>query len=143
MEIDKLLQACKSGDIEILIREIDQEDVNKTNSLGWSPLTVSCFHGNFSVAKFLLEKGADPNSCNIKGTTAVMYAKTAADRDGKYDILDLLLECGADINARDALGKSALDYVLEYKNAALEDYFRSKGALKSSEISPDHSLHAP
>ncbi|KAL8875117.1 MAG: hypothetical protein Q9198_006479 [Flavoplaca austrocitrina] len=63
------------------------------------PLQAACDHGNENAVRFLLEKGADPNT--IGGSIWLGNVHTplqmAAYR-GKLSVIKLLLECGADPN---------------------------------------------
>ena len=52
-----------------------------------------------------LDEGANPNSANSNGTTALM---TAAENNTNARILRALLEAGADVNARNRKGNTAL-----------------------------------
>ena len=57
------------------------------------------------ILKRLLDAGADPNSPDPQGTTALMIS---ARTDGGTEAVKLLLERGANVNARDSVQTSAL-----------------------------------
>ena len=53
---------------------------------------IACRNGHFSVAAFLLERGADVNACGYFGAPALHWAAT----NGHRDVVEWLLACGAD-----------------------------------------------
>ena len=62
-------------------------------------------HGNLAEVKKLLDDGADVNTKDKNGITALMLASS----DGNTDIVELLLAQGADVNAKNTQGKTALE----------------------------------
>ena len=54
--------------------------------------------------KLLLENQADPNACDSKGYTALVWAAKL----GQFGCLEMLVQHGADINMYDEEGTSAL-----------------------------------
>ena len=60
---------------------------NMANNHGWTPLSHSIFYNKIETVKVLLEAGADPNTVNINGTSALMMACSK----GHTDIVKLLL----------------------------------------------------
>lgn len=89
----------------------------------------ACRNGDYGACVALIAAGEDVNAANHRGTTPLMYAKTAAFGSGEYRILDLLLANGADINARDKAGRTALDYTIE-RAESLAAYLRDQGACR-------------
>lgn len=60
--INFLLELLKKGDFEGIQKQIqDGFDINKQNSVGFTVLHSVVFEGKISLAKTLLELGADPN----------------------------------------------------------------------------------
>lgn len=53
-----------------------------------------------------MNNGAKPNTLNLNGATALIYAATF----GQTELAKALLEKGADKNIKDRMGKTALDY---------------------------------
>eukprot|EP01135_Chromosphaera_perkinsii_P002083 Nk52_evm17s217 gene=Nk52_evmTU17s217 len=60
--------AVRRNDVQllrVLVDKLDEEDaevdLNQRHPMGWTALMVACVNGNLPMAKFLLEKGADPN----------------------------------------------------------------------------------
>ncbi len=80
---------------------------------GWTPLIVAAHGQKKDVVDVLLAHGADANACGKKGTTVLMYAKTALVGQAAPDlsILRALLDAGADPARHDALGKDIFHYL--------------------------------
>ncbi|WP_201610400.1 formyltransferase family protein [Psychrobacter submarinus] len=85
--------------------------VNDRNSKGWSPIIVAAYHGRRDLVEFLLDKGADINDRNYRGTTVLMYAKDYALKNNDYSFFKFLVEQGADFSLKDWSGKSLPDYI--------------------------------
>jgi len=113
--VDKLsevldrLASCNRAELPTLLKHI--AGVHDRNEKGWSPIIVSAYHGNFEAVEHLLSLGADPNDCNYKGTTVLMYAKDFSLKETNKKIFDLLKNYGADPNIEDFNGKVLKDYV--------------------------------
>jgi ankyrin repeat protein len=80
--------------------------------------------GNADVAKLLLEKGADANSPDNYGRTAL----TRAVLLGQADMVKLLLDKGADINAVDKYGWTPLMFAASQGQPDVLRYLLDKGA---------------
>ena len=111
-----LLFASRDGHVEAA-RALVEEGAN-VNNLGegekLSPLVMAIVNGHFDLAKYFLEKNADPNSANIEGLTALYavldmqwapYAwrpqPIASQESTSYlELMKMLLEHGANPNAR-------------------------------------------
>jgi methionyl-tRNA formyltransferase len=85
--------------------------IHDRNEKGWSPIIVSAYHGNFEAVKYLLDNGADPNDCNYKGTTVLMYSKDFSLKNMSKRVFELLRNAGADLSIKDFSGKILEDYV--------------------------------
>ena len=64
--------------LEYLISPPISLDVNQADKEGCTPLYMACYKGNFEVVKCLIENGADPGICCVKGSTALHIC---AERD--------------------------------------------------------------
>ena len=69
---------------------------------GSTPLMYAALYGDSDWVRLLLESGADPNSRNDAGTTALMWALADAEKTR------LLLDHRADVNARSDDGRTPL-----------------------------------
>ena len=72
---------------------------------GLTPVSLACSNANARILKRLLDAGADPNSPDPQGTTALMIA---ARTEGGTEAVKLLLERGANVNAKDSVQPTAL-----------------------------------
>jgi len=82
-------------------------------------LLKACQNSNLELAELLLKDGADVNTKDTEGTTALMAA-ASAPRGINWQLMELLLKRGVDVNARDKNGKTALMLAFDkgYLNAA-------------------------
>ncbi len=87
-------------------------------------LISACTRGNLSEAKKSINEGADVNSPDSSGRTALIEAAWS----GNTDIVKLLLEKGADINAADKSGFSALMRAAEEGHTAIVTLLIQNGA---------------
>lgn len=88
-------------------------DINETAQDGTSPILVAVMNGHYSLANFLLSKGANPNLADSKGRAALYAAvdmrnlewSTRPAPPGKeptteLDLINALVAHRADLNAR-------------------------------------------
>src|SRR5262249_36774345 len=76
--------------------------VNATGDHDWTPLMYAALYGDAAAVRLLLDHGANPNTQNEDGGTALMYALEDAPK------VELLLKSGANPNLRSGEGKTAL-----------------------------------
>lgn len=83
----------------------------------WTALMVATGSGNPTIVRLLLEAGANVNTRNDNGFTALMDAAYHASNKAEQqkhpwppcaEIVKLLIQHGADVNAKDKDGKTAL-----------------------------------
>jgi ankyrin repeat protein len=87
-------------------------DVNQTMADGTSAMIVAIINGHYGLAKFLLDKGADPNAADIRGRAGLYAAvdmrnyrwselpKPPGDNLDPLDLIKALLARGANPNMR-------------------------------------------
>lgn len=100
----RIMEALRDGDkkaFEKLARE-DSKVGNLKGPEGTTPLMQAVLYGDCDEVRLLLVNGADPNSQNEAGATALMWAVADPEKTR------LLLERGADVNARSADGRTPL-----------------------------------
>jgi uncharacterized protein len=109
-----LIFATREGKLDAVKALVEAKaDVNQTAADKSSALTVAVLNGNYEIATYLLDKGADPNIANDKGwnplyqavknrnleTGAVPLVKTGLITD-ELVMIKTLLDRGADPNIR-------------------------------------------
>ena len=80
------------------------EQDHSENNLSKKLLNIVKCKPNVECVKMLLDQGADVNTCDSRGKTALMYAAWIDNAE----CIDVLLEAGADVNMSDARGMTAL-----------------------------------
>lgn len=150
-----IFDICRNGSVAQLMEIYKKEPlmINKTNSDGYSPLVLSCYHGNEEVVAFLIDKVTDINGKsdygtplmaavvkgNIKIVELLLVNKAdtnVADANGttamhyavmfkNYDVIELLIKAKADINIKDNRGQSALDYAEIYNDKKLNNILKN------------------
>lgn len=118
--IEELIGACARADDAEARTHLDRmKHVEARNAKGWTPLMIAAYHSRPELVATLLDRGADPNAANYKGTSVSMYAKAGAIRSGQFECLSLLAARGADLRHCDHAGKNVLDYAREEGAAAV------------------------
>ncbi len=96
--VEKFCAAAEAGQLEIIkdIVNAGVIDINAYNIKGWTALKRAVNKNHTSIARFLLESGADPNLPDLKDGRWVPL-HNAAYHNNK-ELIELLLQCGADAN---------------------------------------------
>lgn len=121
-----LLQAVGDGD-EGAVRKLlgngaDADAGRPSDNL--TPLMLACQQGRCQIARLLVTYGADVDSRDWSGTTALPWAA----RNGYLDIVYLLLSNGADICSSGCNGMTALHYAASNNHSSLVDLLLTRGA---------------
>jgi ankyrin repeat protein len=108
-----LLYASRDGRLDSVTALVAAKaDVNQSDTNGITPMLMAITNNHLDVAKFLLEKGADPNGTDWWGRAPVWSAiemrdrdlgrnnEHEIDRDAAFQLIQMLLERGANVNAR-------------------------------------------
>lgn len=99
------------------------ENIEYKDEKGRTLLACSAYNHSYEVVYFLIEKGADINEVNNKGTTVFMYAKTKVFENRNFGFLEYLVSKGADFKKKDIFGKTVFDYVVEKGDIEMIDFF--------------------
>ena len=107
-------------------------DPNTTTPIATSPsaLMIAANHNRLEMAKMLIDKGANVNSKDKNGSTALMLA-TSYDSGSNAELIKLLLSKGADANVANKEGSTALMVAITSKtsdNADVVKLLLEKGA---------------
>ncbi|EQC51587.1 ankyrin repeat domain-containing protein [Bacteriovorax sp. DB6_IX] len=82
----------------------------KFNKRNYTLLMDCAFEGQYELCKLLLEAGADVNTQDKDGKSALIYAA----REGHEAVVKILLRHGADKNLKDSKGMRAQDYAYKH-----------------------------
>ena len=94
------------GEIENLLS--NGHDINEKNKEGLTPLSEAIILNNYTLAKYLIENGAD-----IDGTDKFNPLIISAEQENDK-IMKLLLENGANANQLDKNGFNTLQHLFNY-----------------------------
>lgn len=110
-----LFAACEAGQTDVVAQQLAcfPDLVECRTEEGWTPLIVASFNQRVEVVRTLLELGADPNAAGARGTTPLMYAKTAVaeGRTSDMAVLEALIAGGADPFRCDSYGRNIFYYL--------------------------------
>ena len=108
-------------------------DVNRaTGDFAEPPLVEACRCGEWKIAEFLLEHGADP----ALGSIHQAYALNYAARRGGLEAARLLLERGAKVDSVDFENMTPLEWAVEDKNKPMLDLLIRHGATVPKRLVP-------
>ncbi len=120
-----LHHAARSTDpgVAALLRDAAAE-IDALNHDGQTPLAIACAAGNWRLARFLLERGAQAEPA---GGQPTLLSAAAGDEDDPAGV-QLLLKHKARIDARDARGRSALHEAALAGHVDIADALLAAGA---------------
>ncbi|KAK3542632.1 hypothetical protein QTP86_031326 [Hemibagrus guttatus] len=120
----------KTGDTESLKMAFSQKvPVDVKDRFYKTPLMTACASGNYDMAKFLLNLGADENAYDQFGWTPLHHACHA----GQLDIIKLLVEAGAAVNTPTFSGATPLMRAIESSRPCCVEYLIKAGATVTAE----------
>jgi len=136
---DNLSDAAANGDTRAMTSFVAAgESLNEIDTWGWTPLMWTAFFGQERAARWLLDRGADPNIKATKLSKFMAKGITAlgiAARSSQPAVLAILLESKADPGSTDEVGYKALDY-------AQQSRCRACASLLEGKPRPSTSLHS-
>jgi carboxyl-terminal processing protease len=91
-----------------------------------SQLQLAAWAGDTETVEELLAKGADVNSKNTQGKTALMIAA----EKGHIEIVQVLLSAGADVNTKDNRGRTAFRFASEKGHKAIVRALVAEGSVQ-------------
>lgn len=137
--------AIKSGDREE-VRKLLAEGANPNEKRRRkTPLMVAADCANLDASALLLEKGAELETRDHQGSTALMFAvagwgyKGSNKQDKCLELVKALLERGADPNACGKRGQTAMRYALGAGHRRIMEVLRKYGATDSCSTSVSNS----
>ena len=93
-------------------------DVNQTDKAGISLLMLATGRGDWDIAKYLVENGANVNAVDNGGRNALFYLYENNEPDEK--LLQYLIAQGVNVNNLDKSGKNVLFYATKYIDLLLK-----------------------
>lgn len=112
----QLFEAAENGDIEKINElELIGYPLDIRTKQGWNILIVAAYHNKHELVQYLCNKNWDINTVNYKGTSALMYAMTAASEEKGLESLQILYHL-AEHSLVDNQGKNLFDYAKQYNN---------------------------
>jgi len=103
--------------------------LNLQNYEGETAFSYAVMNNNYSMVKFLMDRGADLNTFNCRSESPLHQAVVI----GNLDIARLLVEGGSYIDAEDECGETPLHFAVREDQTEIVEYLLSIGA------DPDHS----
>jgi len=107
-----------------LAEPTDNSEKTNVKNLNRKLINAAGSYGSIDIVNKLLEDGADVNTADANGTTALM----SATYKGLEPVVKVLLAAGADVNTADANGKTALMIAADSGWPAIVDMLLAKGA---------------
>jgi len=110
--------------VELLIEQGLEFDGGHVDAMGMSRLDWAAHFGNVALARFALERGADPNVVSRRlGRTPLVAVITG----GKEEFVDLLLRFDADVSISDGDGNPPIRYAVEKGRSSILEKLLAKG----------------
>ena len=94
-----------------------------------NPIQNAVMANDLEMARFLIERGVDPDGRTDGGMTALLYLPGRAG----LDMAKLLVQAGGDVNAVMVSGESVLDRARLISESELAAYFESVGAVSAKD----------
>jgi methionyl-tRNA formyltransferase len=124
-----LWEACNQNDQAAVASYLPfVPDINLRNHNGWNALTMATYNGHLELVRYLVEQGADINATNYKGTSVLMYAKSATVNAGQknMELLETILNLGGNLEHCDERQKNVLEYARENGEWAVLEFLEKK-----------------
>lgn len=131
----QIISAVVAGDVDTVRQEIENGNVNQTNSNRMTALIVAAKYGNKDICGLLLQNGADIDAVNGYGYTALM----AATIGGHKEIVHYLLIFRANIELREHQNQTALDIAKNHNNAEVISMLENHECLAGARFSKTKS----
>ena len=129
-------ECVRRHDIVALRTMLDEGRVSVDGDSRYRLLTEAVIRGFVDLARMLLDRGADVNSTNAAGCTA-LHGAAACRQDM---MIELLLANGADIDARDVDGLASLFYAIDEYDAFYAHWFPEAELTAEEELARGNAI---
>lgn len=121
-----LHMATESGSLACVkvLLQVDPKTLSSTEYRLRAPLHYAAYEGHFELAKFLLDKGANPDQRDENHLTPLLIAT----RLNHYNIVVLLLDYGAKLSAHSKNRTTPIDLAAYFGNARIVRLLLNRGA---------------
>ena len=100
---------CENRPVQDIVEAINSGcNVNLKDKNSETLLMKAVWRNDIDIVAVLIKAGADVNSRDNRGNTALMYTYSNNNKPNNIEIIALLLKAGADINAKNDFGETAL-----------------------------------
>jgi ankyrin repeat protein len=124
--------AAREGKLSVVRRLVEHgADVNASNARWFrSVLSWAAYNAQVETIRFLLDRGAKPNSLDALHAAAMGGYECGREQEREYaESLKLLIDAGADLNDRTHWNKQTpLAVAIENENTGTIEFLRSLGA---------------
>ena len=97
-------------------------------------------YNHIPVVTALLDNGADPNTTDSGGRTALHYACALETPDEAAEMVELLLGGGSDVNAKDTEGQTPLLWAVNFWQTTIINLLLEHGALLDIKTRAGHNV---
>ena len=112
----RLWAACEVGDVDTALRCLPFiDEIDLRNGRGWTALIISAYHGWHTIVQALLQRGANPDMANYKGTTPLMYALSSYEGSRNSLAFEAIAASARGFNKSDHTGRTIFDWIEEKK----------------------------
>ena len=128
--------AINDGAATIKILAENGANLEIKNKAGISPLVSAILRGSISAVEEFIKCGANVNTQDNDGDTALIHTVANADTEEGIAIFRMLIKAGADPNIRSKAGYRALDVAVEF--AKVNKNFSNSGIVEILQLITRH-----
>ncbi len=122
---EKLQTAVLNNQLSEVIELVKEgADINSTDEIDGTPLSLACSYGYYEIVKFLIDSGAEINKKDNSGNSSLILASL----NGHFEIVKILFKNGADLNTKGDYGVTALHHAANYGYTEIAKYLLMNGS---------------